>query len=94
MTKMKALFERQGVDDWGQYAEAKNARRNKNLAAAHEVLTRNGIPYEELETELFRVHKDDGTVILYHPPTGEWKDEQHTGYGIRNLVRHIKGQVI
>jgi len=97
MTKMTEIFERQGVAlDQESYAEAKTARRAKNIAAAHEVLTRNGIPYVELDNQIFRVECEKG-LIYYHPPTGEWKEVSnelgHRGFGIRNLVRHIKGEV-
>lgn len=102
MTKMTDLFERQGLppgEDWGEYAKAKVARRNKNLAAAHEVLTRNQITYRTNmhDERFFIVQGNDGTEIHYLPEIGEWwfeqGDETHRGFGVRNLVRLIKGKV-
>jgi len=93
MTKMQEIFERQGLDGSQGYEEAKAARRNKNVAAAHEVLTRNEITYREDSSGVFEVKADDGRTIAYYPPTGEWVDRGHTGYGVRKLVRHLKGEV-
>ena len=93
MTKMQEIFERQGLDGSEGYEEAKQMRRAKNILAAREVLTRNAIPYEEQNSGLFTVTADDGHFILYYPPTGQWTDKGHTGYGVRKLVRHIRGEV-
>lgn len=103
MTKMTELFERQGLppgDNWGEYAKAKVARRNKNLAAAHEVLTRNQVTYRTNmhDERMFIVQGPDNTEVLYLPETGQWWFEQGEqtvrGFGVRNLVRLIKGEVI
>jgi hypothetical protein len=93
---MNALFARQGVKNMAGYLEAKEARREKNVAAAREVLTRNHIGYHEETDSWIRIEEDEH-VVNYYPPTGEWTDHGveplRRGYGIRNLVRHLRGEV-
>lgn len=101
MTKMTDLFARQGLathtdGDWEEYARARQARRDKNIAAAREVLARNHIAYQECSDSWFRI-EETGHLVHYHPETGEWTDYAtrpiQRGYGIRNLVRHLRGEV-
>lgn len=97
MTKMTEIFARQGLDtDPDRYERAKQARRDKNMAAAREVLTRNQIAYTQSGEQWFMID-EPGHRIHYHPWTGEWIDYEvlpiRKRYGIRNLVRHIRGEV-
>lgn len=97
MTKMITLFTRQGVPiDTDEYEKAKQSRRNKNIAAAHEVLTRNHIDYQPLDNTWFKIEDQDHSID-YNPSTGQWIDCKicpvHKDYGIRNLVRYLRGIV-
>jgi hypothetical protein len=104
MTRIDKLYERQGMgapqsdEDWVAYAEQKLARRKRNVANAREVLERNQIQYDELEPELFIIHQPHG-FVEYFPATGTWRVMSkttiiHTGFGVRNLVKHLKGIVL
>jgi hypothetical protein len=93
---MTELFARQGISDWTEYADSKQMRRNKNVVAAREVLTRNHIDFKEQYGRWFRIEEAEHRID-YQPETGIWTDygikPHHKGYGIRNLVRHLRGKV-
>jgi hypothetical protein len=85
-------------EEWERYEADKKARRAKNVANAREVLARNNIEWYERPTFTqveFRVEDlDRKNSIRYYPETGAWltyEGEQH--FGVRNLVRHIKGSI-
>lgn len=84
-------------EEWEQYECDKKARRSKNVVNAHDALARNGVKYhlgDVWPQVIFRVTDDHGKPITYYPETGVWfthNGEQH--FGVRNLVRHIKGDI-
>jgi hypothetical protein len=97
-------------EDWSTYSKRKQDRRKRNVVAAREVLDRNQIRYQEKEHGLFYLTLETIRFIEYYPATGDWKvyipgdsggDDVHSspillnsGFGVRNLVKYIKGEVI
>jgi len=101
MTTLASIHARQGVTlDDESYDAAKEARRIKNVENAREVLNRNKIDYGErptlLDPPMFIVQMiDENYAIKYHPATGVWYDVDGVrNFGVRNLVRYLKGSVI
>jgi len=105
MTTIASIRARQGIappiteQQRAEYEQAKAARRAKNVVNAREILDRNGVQY--LEIEMSPSNTENLTVcfrmrdVHYFPETGLWLDvncERH--FGCRNLVRHLKGEVI
>lgn len=84
--------------EWAQYAADKAARRIKNVVSAQDCLDRNGVPYVQLAATpevLLRIALESGGCIHYYPERGLWfcDDERAQHFGVRNLVKHIKGEV-
>jgi hypothetical protein len=86
------------ADEWNQYEADKAARRANNVVNAKEVLDRNEVAYIQLTVRpevLLRIALSTGECVHYYPERGLWysgnKGEQH--FGVRNLVRHIKGAI-
>jgi hypothetical protein len=87
-------------EEWERYEADKLARRAKNVANAREVLDRNRIRYCDYGRVNKLVHFvifHDAEELWFYPETGLWfninyrQPEQH--FGVRNLVRHIKGEI-
>lgn len=110
MTKLLDIRARQELpapstdEEWKFYRAAKDARRAKNVTNAIEVLRRNdvdfnvGTPTENMRLKVrFDVHGDKGEV-KYFPETGLWYElganESDYHFGVRNLVRFLKGEVL
>ena len=88
-------------DEWEQYERDKVARRAKNVVNAREVLERNQIRYRDWGRVNLLVHFSvydlSGSEFWFYPETGLWfcidnLQPEHR-FGVRNLARHIKGDI-
>jgi hypothetical protein len=101
MARLLDVLHRQGMEpqtdkEWEDYQKQKAERRAKNVANAVELLTRNEIRYMRTKDI------DEGGLVLftigtikYYPEEGKWYDAAQDLYrfGLRNLVKHLKGEV-
>lgn len=103
MSTIREIQARQGIPtpksdaDWKKYREDKALRRAKNVVNAREVLDRNGVHYVEGKDHdglvLFTIVEPGTDFIYYRPEEGRWNStlDIRVHFGVRNLVRYLKG---
>jgi hypothetical protein len=104
MSRIMDILDKQGLpkpetdEQWRQYEADKKARRQTNVLNAAEVLQRNGVKYirnkSESQTMFEIIDKELGT-IRYWPEEGRWivGSAEAPRFGVRNLVKFIKGEL-
>jgi hypothetical protein len=101
MSSLLQIRERQGFkrpetpEEWAEYEKVKLARRATNVANAAEVLRHNEVEFEQTVDRSF----NKGAILFmigdirYYPEDGKWfaPGIDGTKFGVRNLVRYLKG---